>query len=329
MHAWEAWASDEQFRFRGSSGGALSALTGWLLETGQIYSVTGASGKTENPRRTVAVDLTTRDEVLRAAGSRYAPVANVAQYRPVDQPVGFIGKPCEAAALRALSRIRNEENPPLIISFFCAGVPSQTATDRLVDRMGVGKSSPLVDLRYRGFGWPGDFYVADEDGNEGRMSYDESWGRVLGPTTQWRCKICPDGIGESADVVAGDYWSADAAGYPIFEDRKGTSVLIARTTRGQEVVEAAVSAGILCVREIDLDDVATVQPLQVERRMTISGRLLGRLLSGRRVPLYRGFGTGRFALSSPYRNLRAAAGTYLRSVKGLKQSESSLGETDG
>ena len=32
---WEAWATDEAVRWRGSSGGALTALHGWLLDSGR------------------------------------------------------------------------------------------------------------------------------------------------------------------------------------------------------------------------------------------------------------------------------------------------------
>ena len=48
---WEAWASDEAVRHRGSSGGALTALHGWLLESGRASTIASASIGSE-PRRT-------------------------------------------------------------------------------------------------------------------------------------------------------------------------------------------------------------------------------------------------------------------------------------
>lgn len=314
--AWEAWASDERIRHVGSSGGTITALTAWLIETGQNYSVVGASADNQNPRRTVSVQITTKEEALSAAGSRYAPVSNASACTLAgDGRTAFVGKPCEASAIRQLSEIRELPQPPLIISFFCAGVPSQLATDDLVRTLGVGQNSKVAALRYRGHGWPGEFYTKDSDGNAGAMSYDESWGRKLGPTLQWRCKICADGVGENADIVAGDYWRADESGYPLFADQEGLSVLIARTRRGLNIVEDAIREGVIKVRDVELDRVAMVQPLQVDRRRTIPGRLLGRLLSGYRVPRYRGLSLSALAIRVPGRNARAFLGTLRRSLK--------------
>lgn len=312
IKAWEAWANDAEIRYKGSSGGAITALTSWLLETKQLDSVVGAAAEKSDPRRTVSLELMTREDAIRAAGSRYAPVSNAALYESTERNLGFVGKPCEASAVRALSETRNEHQTPLVISFFCAGVPNQFATENLIRELGVGEKSKITQLRYRGYGWPGKFYARDAHGNEGIMSYDESWGKALGPTTQWRCKICPDGIGQNADIVAGDYWHADSNGYPIFADGEGISVLIARSARGASLINDAIESGILSARPINLDEVEAVQPLQVDRRTTLVGRLLGQVLSGRRIPVYRRFGTARLAARHPYRNLRAAAGTFVR-----------------
>lgn len=51
------------------------------------------------------------------------------------------------------------------------------------------------------------------------MSYNESWGNILGKYLQKRCKICPDGIGEFADIVCADAWHGDKSGYPNFEEK--------------------------------------------------------------------------------------------------------------
>jgi coenzyme F420 hydrogenase subunit beta len=222
-----------------------------------------------------------------------------------------VGKPCEVSAVRAVADLRGER-PPLLLSFFCAGTPAQRATDGLVRSLG-GDPDDVVDLRYRGDGWPGSFVARSSDGRSVRTGYDESWGKHLGPTTQWRCKLCPDGTGESADVVAGDFWLADDRGYPLFAEQDGRSALIARTAAGRELVEAAVAAGALVVEAVDLDAVAAVQPLQVNRRRTLWGRLMGARLASRAVPRYRGFGLLRAGLAEPRQTVRAGRGTWRRS----------------
>ncbi|RZL84972.1 MAG: hypothetical protein EOP32_01615 [Rhodococcus sp. (in: high G+C Gram-positive bacteria)] len=311
VSVWEAYALDAAIRFKGSSGGTLTALNEWLLATGEIDSVVVAAASASGPERTESSAVRTGSDVVRAAGSRYAPTANAA-VADIDNPgSAVVGKPCEIAALRAIAKSRDQQ-PPLLLSFFCAGVPSQHATDSLIRELGVDEGAELAAVRYRGHGWPGDFYAEDARGNSVRASYDDSWGKHLGPAVQQRCKLCPDGVGESADISAGDFWRADAKGYPDFTDQDGLSVLIARTRRGEEVIRRAAQEGVISVRAVDPDAVAAVQPFQVVRRATLLGRLAGSRLAGHPTPRYRGFRLWWLSLRSPVRTLRATAGTFRR-----------------
>lgn len=307
LGAWEAWAADPEARFRGSSGGVLTALAAWLAENGEAAQVVGARAADPDPRRTVTVRIQSREEALASAGSRYAPVSTAASPDALDPHGAVVGKPCEVSALRTLAG----PDAPLLLSFFCAGTPNQAATDRLVEELGLPADAPPDTLRYRGHGWPGDF-VARADGREVRTDYDTSWGRHLGPTVQWRCKICPDGVGESSDVTAGDFWRTDDRGYPVFTEGDGVSALLARTPRGLDVVRRAIAAGVLEARPVDVREVAAVQPFQRRRRATLLGRLVGARLAGRRVPRYRGFGLLRQALADPRATVRTARGSFER-----------------
>ena len=106
VSAWSAFAADSELRFEGSSGGVLTALSQWLIDTGRVTHVVGSGASEQSPSRTVALQLRTRDEVLRAAGSRYAPVAAVAMHDPGNSCAAFVGKPCEAYAARRLHEAR-------------------------------------------------------------------------------------------------------------------------------------------------------------------------------------------------------------------------------
>lgn len=309
LGVWEAWATDGAVRHAGSSGGTITAICQFLLEDGYAERVDGIAAGKDDPALSVASSATASDMLLPLAGSRYAPSPSLAHGRVLHRSIVAIAKPCEASALRAMKD--DDRERPLLVSFFCAGVPSQRATEELSASLGVDPNR-LVELRYRGNGWPGCFVARDSDGNSGVVGYDRSWGQALGPTVQWRCKLCPDGVGEAADIVAGDYWEADEAGYPLFSEGDGRSVLIARTARGLDVVQRALAAGVVEGRPLNLNTLRPVQPLQVERRTVIAGRLAGARLAGLPVPRAAGFGLVRFALRHPIRNLRAAKGTFSR-----------------
>jgi coenzyme F420 hydrogenase subunit beta len=313
VSCWEAWAADDEVRTRGSSGGTLTALSTWLLEEGLVDTVSTVRVDETAPRRTVPVTITTRDEALASAGSRYAPVSSL---RPgaLEPGTALVGKPCEASAARELldARPPSDGEDPLLLSFFCAGTPSQGATDRLVTELGLDEDVALSDLWYRGRGWPGSFTAVAADGRRVSTSYDESWGTHLGRATQWRCKICPDGVGESADISAADFWRTDERGYPVFTEGQGCSALLARTVRGHEVLQRAFAAGVLVGRPLEPDAVAGVQPLQTSRRETLFGRLVGTVAAGRRVPRYVGFGLARLAAPRARETARTARASFGR-----------------
>lgn len=316
VDAWQGWAVDPDFRYAGGSGGVLSALAYWLVSSKQVQAVAGSGMSAIQPTRTVPLRIASRDEALASAGSRYAPVANTVSGAHCE---AFIGKPCEVSGrFQFASRSGSvDEQLPVLLSFFCAGTPSQGATDELVGTLGV-EPVDAASLRYRGNGWPGRFEVHATDGRVRSMSYADSWGNNLGRHLQLRCKLCADGTGEHADIAVGDYWAADEKGFPVFAEAAGNSVIIARTQRGAALIAAASDQGVVHLSSIDLDSAAAVQTLQTERRRTLAGRLVGRQLAGYRIPRYRGYNLLSQLVYHAAANLRAAAGTFTRST-GLRK----------
>ena len=74
--AWNAWADDPEVRDTGSSGGVLTALQIWLLESGVVNQGVGSRMNEREPNRTIPVRIMTKEEALSGAGSRYGPVSN-------------------------------------------------------------------------------------------------------------------------------------------------------------------------------------------------------------------------------------------------------------
>lgn len=319
LRVWVAHATDLELRHRGSSGGALSALAAYLLDHGSPGAVVMRSGP---GTRTTGLVVRSAADVPETAASRYAPASALATLAEADDPnLAVVCRPCEASALRSLRP--DEERRPPVLSFFCAGVPSQWATDELVRALGADVDD-VTDVRYRGNGWPGRFTVTDRAGRMWTTTYDDSWGHHLGRRLQDRCKICPDGVGESADVSAADLWEADERGYPVFADAPGRSLVIARTPRGVALVAGAVAAGYLDARTTDLTLARTVQALHVQRRRLLLGRLAGRRAAGAATPRYRGFGLWQSALRHPLASLRQARGSFVRTRAARGEPASTL-----
>lgn len=313
VSVWKGYAADPAVRYAGSSGGVLTALQQWLLESSSSTSVLTTRADPVRHRRTAPYVEVSSPDLTKSAGSRYAPSATLellACTKPGETTV--TAKPCEAAAARALVKEGRIDEPPLILSFFCAGVPSQAATDEILEVLGFESSRPVTSLRYRGHGWPGEFTATDSDGVTVADTYDRSWGQFLGPAVQSRCKVCPDGVGRAADVVAADFWEADESGYPAFDEQDGLSAVVARTRRGHDALMQAWRDGAIVLEPTDLASLAAVQPLQVDRNNTLGGRRLGRFASRLSNIRVRGIAYRRHSVLHPLRALRYAVGSWRR-----------------
>lgn len=286
---WEGYATDPEIRYAGSSGGAATALAWYGLDRGGMHGVLHTAARKDAPHLNETVFSRTREELLAATGSRYAPASpceGLQRIVSAPGPCVFIGKPCDVAAMQKVRKLRPDlnENLGLTIAFFCAGTPSTQGTIEMLKRMGIDDPAVLVSLRYRGNGWPGKAtaVVRTDTGEETRqLTYEQAWGEVLSRYQQWRCKLCADHTGEFADIAVGDPW------YRIVkEDGAGASLILARTRRGRDVIQAAAEAGYLHIEAADPSIVPASQPKFLKTRGAVWGRLLGCRMVSLPAPKY-------------------------------------------
>jgi coenzyme F420 hydrogenase subunit beta len=203
----------------------------------------------------------------------------------------------------------------VILSFFCAGVPSLAGGRAVLDALGTTVEQTR-SFRFRGNGWPGRATAVALDGAERSMSYHDSWGKILSKHVQHRCKICADGTGVAADIACGDAWESDAEGYPVFAEADGVSLIMVRTSLGKRLLDAARAQGVIETAPFDVDALASIQPGQRERRRALFARLAALRLAGRPIPHYEGLKILAAARQNPLpRNLRNFLGMLRRTLR--------------
>lgn len=270
-------ATDDQVRHAGSSGGAITALAIHALRTRMVDRVVHVVADPDHPTRNLTTVSDTAEAVLAGAGSRYAassPLADIDRLLAEGGRLAFIGKPCDVSALRRLATVdaRVDAVVPIMLAFFCAGLPSHAGADRIIRDMGL-EPEEVVTFRYRGNGWPGLTRAETADGRFGEMRYADSWGGQLSREVQFRCKICPDAVGGVADVAAADAWYGGDSGYPQFEEQDGRSLTLTRTIRGEALLDAAVAAGDLAIAPLAIEEIDLMQPAQARRKRAVAARL--------------------------------------------------------
>jgi coenzyme F420 hydrogenase subunit beta len=291
LEVWEGYASYSALRFAGSSGGAASALAIAAMERGGMHGTLHIAARPSAPYLNETVLSTTREELLQATGSRYAPASpcdGLGRIESAPSPCVFVGKPCDVAAAEKARALRPELDRMLglTIAIFCAGTPSTNGTLELLRRMGVKDLSTVKEVRYRGNGWPGMATVTIED-ESGRRScqetYSESW-ELLQSRRQWRCYVCADHTGEFADIAVGDPWYRE-----IPDDEPGRSLILVRSPRGKRLFEAAVKHGYLTAERAAPEIVYASQPELLQTRGALLGRIATTRLLGAAAPKFRGF----------------------------------------
>ncbi len=288
---WEAFALDPQIRHAGSSGGVITALSLYCLEQEKMAHVLHTKADPQMPYLNITACSTNKEQLMAGTGSRYAPSSPCEKLDSIENahaPCVFVGKPCDVAAVHKVRTLKPKlhQNLGVVISFFCAGVPSTKATLKLIKNQGVSDEKTVQSLRYRGNGWPGLWtvnYKEDDKVKQQQLTYAQSWGE-LQKDRQWRCYICPDHIGEFADIAIGDPWYRE-----IQEGDEGRSMIVVRTERGREIVKAAAEAGYLVLEKSDPTILPQSQPNLEQTKAWLWGRLFALKIAGAAVPKYTGF----------------------------------------
>ena len=272
-----AWSTDEQIRFQSSTGGLLNGLSLFLLESKKVDFILHTAGDPEKPMRSVPRFSYTKQELLSCESrSRYGPASPLSKFNEAldtTKNFAFVGKPCDISAIRQLSKTDERVNKQckFLLTLVCGGSTEFTKSQDFIKSFNV-KEEELEIFRYRGFGNPGKMYIKTKDGREHDREYNSFWGEESTWRVHFRCKICPDAIGESADIAALDTWRG---GSPKKED-EGFNAAIVRTQKGSDLLKEAIKAGYIQKgSNLTIADINDFQPHQVSKKKAVYARHLG------------------------------------------------------
>jgi coenzyme F420 hydrogenase subunit beta len=244
-----AQATSREIRERGGSGGVVTALLTDLLAKGHIKGVVAVTMSEDSPWRCQASLLTTPEQVLRAAQSKYSMVSVdtlLAKVRKEGGPFAVVGLPCHIHGLRRLQRLGSyREAFPLAIGLFCGLNLRPTATEHLIRKLGFDKKE-VTSLEYRGGSWPGGLLIRASDGREALIP-KHAYDYVNLMYVPRRCLTCPDLTNELADISVGDVW--------LEQYRGGWSTVVGRSLHGRKVLKEAALDGVIRMEELGREQV--------------------------------------------------------------------------
>lgn len=274
---YNGYSNDEQIRYRASSGGALTSFLAYLLDENIVQAVLQIK-KSSNPFDNIPVISKSSHEIIECAGSRYAPTSLLIRLKEAlesNECLAIVGKPCDirGAKLYISSVPEYEKKKIVYINFLCGGMPKMIGTKKILEKLNCTKYEDLLDITYRGNGWPGRF-VAKTKEKKYEMSYEDAWGDYLGRNVLLSCKLCIDSVGDSSDITFGDGWKVNDKGYPVFEDDNGIDLIIVRNKWILELLLDANRKGYLTIDKKDENEFLQIQPSQCVRRKTSNNKIL-------------------------------------------------------
>lgn len=258
------YACKNQVRREGQSGGVVTALLMYLLDSGKIDAAvtTRFCPETGGPQTVLS---TTPEELMASCGSYYTQTA--AAKTALDhsnQRLAAVVLGCQSKALK-LAQEQGMATPEYLIGLICAG---QNSRDMITDLSQLAKIPPHEQLRTLRFkyshpaygGWPGNTLMVTD---RHRYTLDKRFRLKLKFLYEsYRCLLCYDQMNVNADLVCGDPWHIPG------DHTAGETVVIARTEKGVQLLQQAMDAGYLSLTPLEPEQILkgqTVYPRHVHK----------------------------------------------------------------
>jgi coenzyme F420 hydrogenase subunit beta len=249
------YSNQADVRYGGSSGGLVTAINMHLLgeETVDAILVTGMHPK--NPTTPLCYWARTESDLIAAKGSKYTPVPLNTALKEIPQDaarLAIVGLPCHLWGLRLWEQAGFLRGRSIEYRFalFCGRTPSLFALDFILQQLGISRSE-IVDMSYRGQGWPGGLRLAT-GGKEFFYPLDTVWDEVLGTAyfTPLHCYRCPDFFGYLSDISFGDAWLPE-----YDKNTNGWSLCISRSHKGDDLLREMKNKNLLHLENQSVESV--------------------------------------------------------------------------
>jgi len=291
-----AHATDSDIRYNSASGGLVTSLLIFALEQGLIDGALVTTMKKDSPLEPEPFIARTREDILQSLGSKYCPVpANIAlrEILQKDGKYAVVGLPCHIYGIRKAEAISKtlRERISLHLGIFCSHTVSFEGTEFLLRKLGI-RNEELVDISYRGGGWPGGIGIRLKSGGERFIpNLGSLWNSIFSGFffTPSCCLSCGDVTNELADISFGDPWLPEI----VRTEHEGKSVVISRSERGEALLHAASSKAAIELEALDARDIIRSQRVFLHfKKVNINSRKGPSNVSENRADASSGTGAG-------------------------------------
>lgn len=259
LEGFVGYAADPQVRLGGQSGGVVTALLCYLLQSGEIDTALVA-GFDESVRRPKAVLAETAADILASSGSYYTQLPILPALRQAKgKRIAAVTLGCQNESLTLMEQAAIGPVPAYRIGLICAGQNSGAMIDDICRKAECDGPTAFRFRDKQAGGWPGAITVTDA---EGTHELPNKYRHTIKPVYEChRCLACYDQMNTCADLVCGDPWGITGKDTP-----EGHSVIVARTEKGLALLRAAEAAGVLVLETLPITEIMRGQTVNDRHR---------------------------------------------------------------
>ncbi len=236
-------------------GGVVSTLVVWALENG--YAKAAILGGVERSPNLLPVPVlaTSREEVVKCAGSRYTPSPNLSLLRDVAKTYGenevlLVGLPCQVRAFRNIEEkklVKYSRPIKLVIGLFCMeSFPYKSLTEEILGKLLGVEPGSVAKLNIK----KGLFMATTREGEKKSVKVSK-----LKKYARGSCRTCTDLTSELADISVGSIGS-----------EVGWSTVFIRTEAGAQLFKEAVDSGYLEVKPLSEASLELINKLAEKKK---------------------------------------------------------------
>ncbi len=261
------YSTDEQERYKASSGGIGSALFRYLLSLPEFgTSLTFIFNQVTccyEPKLIHSVSE------INICGSVYQdidlPKFITEHIQDIKGGMVVSCMPCQVSVIRNI--LNKAKIPNFIISLVCSGQTTIEGTWCYYKFLGVRKED-VINMQYRGNGWPSGIQIWLKDGQKIYCdNYSEPWvtihrSNLFKPK---RCFFCKRDTNYNADISLADPWLKEYKE----NDKIGHTLFVTHSDRGQRVIEEMYIKGLVNYKESDYDSYCIAQKPNIQKAVRV------------------------------------------------------------
>jgi len=268
------YATDEDVRKRGASGGLVTAVLAAALEKGLVENVVVM--KHINEFEAVPIVTDDVEVVLASTGSLHSVPVNLAKYA-VGRKVAMPAKPCDAqAVIEQAKRGMIDLDNTYVVGLNCGGSMHPVTTKKMLVEMYDIDPEDVVGEEIE----KGKLIFKTKDGNEKGIAIDEL--EEAGFGRRESCRYCTIKIPVNADLACGN-WG-------VIGDLAGSATFCqVMNDKGVRLLENAIEAGRIEVQPASDKAIAIrekVNSAMVNLGNTLEGKILTEIPDAERIQYY-------------------------------------------